>query len=103
MPRFDLLGVQPPPITDRAPRPGDDRFDTVTGRRPVVEHAVGATAADVADVRRGVTVAALHTGQPILPGVSHITGVTTTAGETLRAESSTPPAGARRCHNDTGG
>lgn len=31
---FSALSVMPPFITDRAPRPGDDRFDTITARRP---------------------------------------------------------------------
>jgi len=37
---FDLSRMLPPSITDRAPRPGDGRFVTVTGRRPTVEYAV---------------------------------------------------------------
>ena len=35
--RFDLLGVMPPSIEDRTPRDGDERFRTVTARRPVLE------------------------------------------------------------------
>jgi 2-polyprenyl-6-methoxyphenol hydroxylase-like FAD-dependent oxidoreductase len=31
---FDLLATMPPSITDRAPREGDERFITITGRRP---------------------------------------------------------------------
>lgn len=30
---FDLLTLMPPFISDRAPRDGDERFITVTGRR----------------------------------------------------------------------
>ena len=41
---FDVLALMPPFITDRAPRDGDERFVTLTGRRPVIEYAV-ATAA----------------------------------------------------------
>ena len=32
---FDVLGAMPPTITDRTPRPGDERFATITARRPV--------------------------------------------------------------------
>ena len=31
--QVDLLSVMPPTIADRAPRPGDDRFATLTARR----------------------------------------------------------------------
>ena len=33
----DPIASMPPFISDRTPRPGDDRFRFVTGRRPVVE------------------------------------------------------------------
>ena len=42
---FDPSTMLPPSIADRAPREGDERFVTVTGRRPTVEYAV-ASAAD---------------------------------------------------------
>ena len=59
--RFDLLGIMPPTIADRAPRPGDDRFVTLTARRPVLEQVLGRAAEEQAglDVRRGVRVARL--------------------------------------------
>lgn len=70
---------------------GDERFEAVTGRRPVVEAVVAACAADTPGltVRRGVTVARLVTadtadaapGSPI-----HITGVATDEGETITAD-----------------
>ena len=34
---FDMLALMPPFIEDRTPREGDERFVTVTGRRPVIE------------------------------------------------------------------
>ena len=49
---FDMLTLMPPFIEDRTPREGDERFVTVTGRRPVIEYAV-ATAAQNLDIRRG--------------------------------------------------
>jgi 2-polyprenyl-6-methoxyphenol hydroxylase-like FAD-dependent oxidoreductase len=60
-------------------RDGDDRFETVTARRPVVEAAMAAaaTAAGVT-VRRGVRVIGVRTdGRSPVP---RVTGVTTTGG-----------------------
>src|SRR5262245_4281537 len=36
---INFLASMPPFITDREPRPDDDRFRFVTGRRPIVEYA----------------------------------------------------------------
>jgi NADPH-dependent 2,4-dienoyl-CoA reductase/sulfur reductase-like enzyme len=36
---FDVLATMPPFITDRTPREGDERFITITGRRPAIEYA----------------------------------------------------------------
>jgi 2-polyprenyl-6-methoxyphenol hydroxylase-like FAD-dependent oxidoreductase len=60
-------------------RDGDERFDTVTGRRPVVEAAMAAAAvAAGVTVRRGVRVTGLRTdGRSPVP---RVTGVTTTDG-----------------------
>ncbi|MGY1742546.1 MULTISPECIES: NAD(P)/FAD-dependent oxidoreductase [unclassified Blastococcus] len=84
----DPLTPMPPGITDGAPRPGDERFRVVTGRRPVVESAVAAAAEAQpgVTVRRGVRVAELLTGTPALPGIPHVTGVRTTTGEVLPAD-----------------
>jgi 2-polyprenyl-6-methoxyphenol hydroxylase-like FAD-dependent oxidoreductase len=84
--RFDPLGLMPPPITDRTPRVGDERFQTVTARRPVLEHVLGqaATAEPGLKVHRGVSVRELV----VRPynGTPHVTGVRTDAGEELRAD-----------------
>ncbi|MEZ5407152.1 MAG: FAD-dependent oxidoreductase [Acidimicrobiales bacterium] len=72
------------------PRPGDDRFELVTARRPVVEAVVAARAAatDGLTVHRGCAVAALQVGEG--PGPAgrpvHVTGVVTAAGETIPAD-----------------
>jgi 2-polyprenyl-6-methoxyphenol hydroxylase-like FAD-dependent oxidoreductase len=76
----DFLANLPPSITDREPRPGDDRFRFVTGRRPWVEHA-HARAADAEPrvaVRRGVAVR----GFAFVPedGGVRVTGVETDQG-----------------------
>ena len=78
----------PPTLTDRRPRPGDEALRLVTGRRPVLEAATAAAAQDQpgVTVRRGVRVAGLLSGPSAVPGVPHVTGVRTDAGEELRAD-----------------
>jgi 2-polyprenyl-6-methoxyphenol hydroxylase-like FAD-dependent oxidoreductase len=84
--RFDLLSVMPPAIADRAPRTGDERFITLTGRRPVIEHVLARAAEDEprVDVRRGTAARELTTAR--LDGVPHVTGVRTDTGDDLRAD-----------------
>ncbi|HTP19716.1 MAG TPA: NAD(P)/FAD-dependent oxidoreductase [Solirubrobacteraceae bacterium] len=84
---FDPVPLMPPSITDRTPRAGDDRFRTLTARRPVFEQVL-AGAADAEpglEIRRGVTVAGLVTragnGKP-----PHVSGVRTDTGEQLDAD-----------------
>ncbi|MGZ4681545.1 MAG: NAD(P)/FAD-dependent oxidoreductase [Acidimicrobiales bacterium] len=69
-------------------REGDERFETLTGRRPMVEAAFARTAAATPNVtvRRGVAVTGLLTGDPVGGGVPHVVGVVTDAGEELRAD-----------------
>ncbi|HZR14336.1 MAG TPA: FAD-dependent oxidoreductase [Acidimicrobiia bacterium] len=69
-------------------RDGDDRFTSVTGRRPVMEAAVASVAAETAGltIRRGVAVAGLETGAPTADGVPHVTGVRTSTGEVIGAD-----------------
>jgi 2-polyprenyl-6-methoxyphenol hydroxylase-like FAD-dependent oxidoreductase len=66
-------------------RDGDERFELLTGRRPVVE-AVFAAAAESTPgvhVRRGTAVAGLVSGDSGPGGVPRVVGVRTTAGETV--------------------
>ena len=79
--RFDPLRLMPPWIADRRPRPGDERFATITARRPVIEHALARVAQEEVDVRRGVEVERL-----VSNGVPRIAGVRTTGGENLTAD-----------------
>jgi 2-polyprenyl-6-methoxyphenol hydroxylase-like FAD-dependent oxidoreductase len=83
---FDLLATMPPSITDRTPREGDERFITITGRRPTIEHAVATVAEKVVSVRRGVSVVGLVTGKSAANGVPHVTGVRTVEGEDVSAD-----------------
>jgi 2-polyprenyl-6-methoxyphenol hydroxylase-like FAD-dependent oxidoreductase len=84
--RFDVLGIMPPTIADRAPRAGDERFLTLTARRPVIEHVLGRAAEEQAglDVRRGDRVQRLRTRMS--HGIAHVTGVVTEAGDRLDAD-----------------
>lgn len=83
---FDMLSLLPPSVDDRAPRDGDERFVTVTGRRTAIEWAVATVAERCVRVDRGVSVAGLVTGPSAAAGVPHIIGVRTTDGETLKAD-----------------
>lgn len=85
---MDPMAMLPPSLTDREPRPGDDRFRFLTGRRPVVESVLANAAAGHPGVavRRGVGVAGLLTGADAVDGVPHVTGVITTEGEALSAD-----------------
>jgi 2-polyprenyl-6-methoxyphenol hydroxylase-like FAD-dependent oxidoreductase len=83
---FDLTTLMPPSIADRARRANDDRFVTVTGRRPTVEYAVANTAEKVVPIVRGVSIAGLIAGPSIADGVPHVTGVVTAGGEEIAAD-----------------
>ena len=83
---FDVLATMPRSITDRAPREGDDRFITITGRRPAIEYAVASVAERLLPVRRGISVAGLLTGPSTANGIPHVTGVRTMDGEEVFAD-----------------
>jgi 2-polyprenyl-6-methoxyphenol hydroxylase-like FAD-dependent oxidoreductase len=84
--RFTPLDLMPPFISDRAPRDGDERFSTLTARRPVIEYAVASVAAGRLDIRRGTTVAGLLSGSSAVPDTPHVTGVRLADGTELRAD-----------------
>ncbi len=84
--RLNPLDAMPPSITDRTPRPGDERFVTWTARRSLLEQVIGraADAETGLEIRRGVTVAALETRR--IDGRLHITGVRTGSGERIAGD-----------------
>jgi 2-polyprenyl-6-methoxyphenol hydroxylase-like FAD-dependent oxidoreductase len=84
--RFDLLALMPPSISDRAPRPGDERFVALAVRRPVLEQVFALRAENEPrlDIRRGVVVRELTVRS--YDGLPHVTGVRTEAGEELSAD-----------------
>lgn len=83
---FDMLTLLPPRIPDHSPRAGDERFVTVTGRRPTVEYAVARTAEQLLRVVRGTAIVELLTGTSAAPGIPRITGVRTEDGEAFPAD-----------------
>jgi 2-polyprenyl-6-methoxyphenol hydroxylase-like FAD-dependent oxidoreductase len=68
--------------------PGDDRFDTVTARRPVLEAALATVAARTPGVtiRRGVTVTGLWTDPGRRSGPPRVTGVLVEGGRAVRGD-----------------
>jgi len=85
--RMSPIGGAPVELTGGV-RPGDDDFETVTGRRPVVEAvmAAAALATPGLTVRRGAAVGGLVAGVQAVRGVAHVTGVRTTEGEDIPAD-----------------
>jgi len=69
-------------------REGDERFEMLTGRRPVVESVLAEVASGTPGVavRRGVAVAGLRTGQSKAGGTPHVVGVRTQEGADLDAD-----------------
>jgi 2-polyprenyl-6-methoxyphenol hydroxylase-like FAD-dependent oxidoreductase len=85
--RFNPMQDAPESFTG-GPRPGDERFTMLSGRRVVVERAVASVAEETPGlrVRRGVAVAGLIGGADVVAGVPHVTGVRTTDGDDLQAD-----------------
>ena len=86
--RTNSVHNAPPELTG-GPRPGDERFELLTARRPVMEAALARTAAATpgVTVERGVSVTGLvDADRPAAPGVPHVTGVATGDGRRLQAD-----------------
>jgi len=68
--------------------PDSERFDCLTARRPLVESVLAAVASDSpgVTVRRGVGIQGLGLSAKAQPGVPHVCGVRTDAGEFIRAD-----------------
>lgn len=83
---FDALDLMPPSITDRTPKDGDERFRTITARRPVLEQVCrhAAEAEPGLDIRPGVAVRELLVS--VYDGTPHVSGVRAESGEEVRAD-----------------
>lgn len=66
-------------------RDGDERFEVLTGRRPVVEAALAEVAGRTpgVEVRRGESVAGLRTGEAAGGDIAHVSGVRTSSGHDI--------------------
>ena len=85
--RLDTLAMLPE--SRRGPRrDGDERFKTVTARRPVLEAAVAAVAGRTPGltIRRGVAVTGLLADSPARARAAHVRGVLAAGGQALRAD-----------------
>jgi 2-polyprenyl-6-methoxyphenol hydroxylase-like FAD-dependent oxidoreductase len=98
----DPLESLPLGVSDRTPRPGDEAFRYVTGRRPVTESVIAAAAREQpgVTVRRGARVTGLICGPSAIPGVPHAAGVRASTGEELRADLIVDAMGRRSCAAD---
>ena len=85
---LDMIGNLPPTITDRDPRPGDDRFLTDTARRSTAEYTFANAARNEPRVTidRGVRVTGVLTGPSADDHVPHVVGAVTSDGREIRAE-----------------
>jgi 2-polyprenyl-6-methoxyphenol hydroxylase-like FAD-dependent oxidoreductase len=85
--RHQPMAVLPKSFTDGM-QPGDDRFIALTGRRPMLETAVGRVARSTRNltVRRGIAVDGLLIGETAAGGIPHVVGVHTKDGQERRAD-----------------
>jgi 2-polyprenyl-6-methoxyphenol hydroxylase-like FAD-dependent oxidoreductase len=85
--RANPLLEAPESITG-GPRPGDARYEILSGRRAMVERAVAVVAEGTPglELRRGVSVAGLIDGTEAIGGIPHVAGVRTTGGDEVRAD-----------------
>jgi 2-polyprenyl-6-methoxyphenol hydroxylase-like FAD-dependent oxidoreductase len=86
--RSNVIAALPRSLPDRSDRDGDARFETITGRRPIVESAFALVARECSGVaiRRGVAVTEPLVGASLRPGIPHIRGVRTSDGVDLHAD-----------------
>ncbi len=86
--QLNMIGGLPPMITDRDPRPGDDRFLSDTARRTTAEYTFADAARNEPGVviERGVTVAGVLAGPAVVEGVPHVVGALTSDGREIRAD-----------------
>jgi flavin-dependent dehydrogenase len=86
--RLNLIRDVMPEAMTGGWRDGDERYEWLTGRRPVMEAAVAraAEATPGVEVRRGTAAGGLISENGVLPGVPQVTGVRTRAGEAIRAD-----------------
>jgi 2-polyprenyl-6-methoxyphenol hydroxylase-like FAD-dependent oxidoreductase len=85
--RINRLAELPDALTGGR-RAGDERFDAVTGRRPIVEATLARLVDEQpgVDVLRGVAVRGLLTAEPRHDSAPHVAGVLADEGDELRGD-----------------
>jgi flavin-dependent dehydrogenase len=85
--RINSIALAPAEVTGGW-RDGDERFEQITGRRPVVEATFArlATNESGVEIRRGIAVRGLAAAEPANGDVPHVVGVVTDAGERIDAD-----------------
>jgi 2-polyprenyl-6-methoxyphenol hydroxylase-like FAD-dependent oxidoreductase len=86
--RMNLIQFADLPAEAAGARPGDERFDSVAARRPVLEAAVARVASRMEGVTvlRGVHVTALVTASATQSAIPRVGGVVTANGQVLHAD-----------------
>jgi 2-polyprenyl-6-methoxyphenol hydroxylase-like FAD-dependent oxidoreductase len=84
---YNALSNVPDDMKDGT-RPDDERYDTITGRRPIVEAVTARLCEETKGVtiRRGTAVRSLLSGASDHEGVPHVSGVILESGEELRSD-----------------
>jgi 2-polyprenyl-6-methoxyphenol hydroxylase-like FAD-dependent oxidoreductase len=86
--RHNVIGLVPPQLSGGF-RDGDDQYEALTARRPVMEAVLARAAVSTpgVEVRRGVAVAGLVVGgTEVASGGPHVIGVRTANGEEVAAD-----------------
>lgn len=86
--RFNLINLLPPLLAGPCSRESDERFETLTGRRPILESAFAQVAEGTpgVNIMRGVSVEGPITGPRVRPGSPHVIGVRTTDGAEIASD-----------------
>jgi 2-polyprenyl-6-methoxyphenol hydroxylase-like FAD-dependent oxidoreductase len=86
--RYSVLPSFLAKMDDREPRPGDERYETITARRPVLESAFARVAENTPGVKviRGVALDGVVTNGSVAGGVPHVIGVRSKEGEEFHAD-----------------
>jgi 2-polyprenyl-6-methoxyphenol hydroxylase-like FAD-dependent oxidoreductase len=85
--RHNVVALVPPQLSGGF-RDGDEQYEALTARRPVMEAVLARCAASApgVEIRRGVAVDGLITGAPAETDIPHVVGVRTAGGEEIRAD-----------------
>jgi 2-polyprenyl-6-methoxyphenol hydroxylase-like FAD-dependent oxidoreductase len=86
--RYSILHSFLYALDDKTPRPGDERFETVTARRPILECAFNRAAENTSglNVARGVSVEGVIANGSAGDGIPHVRGIRTRDGDELAGD-----------------